>query len=129
MAPGQCGPKCSVGRGPINMTEETFAYYLSDESFDDALSEYRLLLVDFTADWCSPCKAMEPTIERVAVDFVGKMRVAKMDLDDSPEVTSRYRVLGIPALILFRDSEPVLRLHGVKSYAQIVEGLAPFVEK
>lgn len=88
--------------------------FVSDETFDEEVSstaEARILL-DFTADWCEPCKAMEPVLERVAADYAGRIRVLRVDFDECPDVAERFRVMSLPTLILLRNGEPVARMRG-----------------
>lgn len=60
------------------------------------------VLVDFTATWCGPCKALAPIVEKIADDFQGKVKVGKLDIDDSPDITARYGVRSVPTVIVFK---------------------------
>jgi thioredoxin 1 len=60
------------------------------------------VLVDFTATWCGPCKALAPIVEKIADDFQGKVKVGKLDIDESPDVTARYGVRSVPTVIVFK---------------------------
>ena len=66
-----------------------------------------LVIIKFEAKWCQPCKAMTPTIDAVATEYAGKIKIGKMNTDDNPSTPSRYQVRGIPTLILFKDGKPV----------------------
>ena len=80
----------------------------TDGSFDqEVLKSDVPVLVDFWAPWCGPCKAMTPTIDAVATEYAGKIKIGKMNTDDNPSTPSRYQVRGIPTLILFKDGKPV----------------------
>ena len=70
------------------------------------------VLVDFWAPWCPPCRAISPTLDVVASEFEGKAKIVKVDVDDEPEVASRYGVSSIPALLLFKDGQQVGQLVG-----------------
>jgi len=70
------------------------------------------VLVDFWAPWCPPCRAIAPTLDVVAEEFAGKAKVVKVDVDDEPQVASRYGVSSIPALLLFKNGEQVGQLVG-----------------
>jgi thioredoxin 1 len=100
--------------------------YVSDETFDDELSRAgeTVILLDFTADWCAPCKAMEPILEGIAEEYAGRMRVFRVDFDECPDVADRYQVMSLPTLILLRDGEPVQRVRGAQNRRAIVELLA-----
>ena len=72
-------------------------------------------LLDFSAVWCPPCRALEPILESLAQEHRGKLRVGKIDIDSSPEVAARYGVRGAPTLVLFRDGKEVARRLGLTS--------------
>ncbi|HWB29520.1 MAG TPA: thioredoxin [Vicinamibacterales bacterium] len=86
----------------------------TDGNFDsDVLKSSTPVLVDFWAEWCGPCRAMEPSINTLASDYVGKVRVGKLNVDDNPTVTMKYMVRGIPTVILFKDGQVVDQLVGL----------------
>jgi len=86
----------------------------TDGNFDsDVLKASTPVLVDFWAEWCGPCRAMEPSINALAGDYVGKVRVGKLNVDDNPGTTMRYMVRGIPTVILFKGGEIVDQLVGL----------------
>ncbi len=81
--------------------------------FDQVLKSNKEVLVDFYADWCGPCRMMEPAVEEVAAD--GETAVAKVDIDDNPRVAAAYGVQSVPTVIAFVDGDPVQRSVGAKS--------------
>jgi thioredoxin 1 len=86
----------------------------TDGNFDsDVLKASTPVLVDFWAEWCGPCRAMEPSITALAADYVGKVRVGKLNVDDNPTVTMKYMVRGIPTVILFKGGQVVDQLVGL----------------
>ena len=88
------------------MPGETVA--VSDASFEkDVLQSSEPVLVDFFADWCGPCKAMAPALEAVAADLKGKVKVAKIDVDQSPAVTQKYGIQAMPTMMIFKDGKKV----------------------
>ncbi len=78
-------------------------------------------LVDFWASWCAPCRAIAPIVDEMATQFNGRVRVAKMNVDDNPATPGRYGVRGIPTLILFKDGKVVDQLVGAVPKNQIKE--------
>jgi len=81
----------------------------------EVLGASRPVLVDLWASWCGPCRAMEPTIDAVAKEFEGKVDVAKLNVDDDPELAQRLDVMSIPTLMLFKDGQPIDRMVGLAS--------------
>jgi thioredoxin 1 len=86
---------------------------LSDDNFDDGISQ-GVVLVDFYADWCGPCRMLAPIVEELAQEMSGKMTVAKVDTDQSVNVAAQFEVTSIPTLILFKDGKIVKRVVGLK---------------
>lgn len=81
---------------------------VNDSTFQAEVLQSDLpVLVDFYADWCGPCKALAPVIDRIAERFSGKLKVVKLNTDDSPNAPRDYQVRGIPTLILFQGGEAV----------------------
>lgn len=79
---------------------------VSDSSFDaDVLKSSEPVLVDFFAEWCGPCKAMAPALEAVASELKGKVKVAKIDVDQNPEITQRFHIQAMPTLMIFKDGK------------------------
>jgi thioredoxin 1 len=92
----------------------------TDGNFDaDVLKAPTPVLVDFWAEWCGPCRAMEPSINAVAGDYVGKVSVGKLNVDDNPSITMRYMVRGIPTVILFKGGEIVDQVVGLVDKAAL----------
>ncbi len=95
---------------------------VSDGSFQtDVLSSPLPVLVDFWAVWCAPCKMLAPTVEAVAKEFVGKIKVVKLNVDDNPATSVQYGIKGIPTLILYKDGQEQERLVGVTSKENIAK--------
>jgi thioredoxin 1 len=85
----------------------------TDGNFDTSVIKAATpVLVDFWAEWCGPCRAMEPTINAVASDYAGKVAVGKLNVDDNPAVTMRYMVRGIPTVMLFKGGQIVDQVVG-----------------
>ncbi len=79
---------------------------VTDSTFEQSVVKSSTpVLVDFWAEWCMPCKRIAPTVDQVANDFAGRLTVAKMNVDENPEVPTRFAVRGIPTLMLFKGGE------------------------
>ena len=95
---------------------------IDDHNFDTAvLRSNAAFLVDFTAAWCGPCKALAPVVERLASDAGEALRVGKLDVDESPTVAARYGVRSLPTVIVFRDGKEVGRHVGVTTEKRLRE--------
>jgi len=80
----------------------------TDDSFDkDVLNSDIPVLVDFWAEWCGPCRMMGPTVDQVATDYAGKVKVGKLDVDSNQQTAYRYGIRGIPTLLLFKGGQIV----------------------
>ncbi len=78
------------------------------------------VLVDFTATWCGPCKALSPIVDQVAQELDGKLKVGKLDVDDAPITASKFGVRGVPTLMLFKNGQRTAQLVGLTSKQKIL---------
>jgi thioredoxin 1 len=93
---------------------------ISASQFDtDVLQSDVPVLVDFWAEWCGPCRAIGPSIEQLSQEYAGRAKVYKLDVDKDGDIASRYGVMSIPALLLFKDGKVVDQMVGAAPKAQI----------
>lgn len=100
--------------------------HFSKEGFEKAKAQGGIMLVDFWATWCGPCKMIAPVIEQLAVQYEGKVIVGKVDVDQETDLAREYGVMSIPNAILFKDGKEVDRKVGVmpaSAYSQALESL------
>ena len=101
---------------------------VSESEFDDAVSTRVPVLVDLWAPWCGPCKMIAPGVEQAAREFAGRMKAVKVNVDEAPGVSARYRVQGIPTLLMLRDGELVDRQVGAVPPDRLVAWARQVVE-
>jgi thioredoxin 2 len=89
------------------------------QDFDEAIGASVPVLVDFWAPWCGPCRMVSPAVEAAGRDLAGRLKVVKLNVDDAPEISSRYGVQGIPLLVLLRDGHEEDRLVGATPPQQL----------
>lgn len=99
--------------------------YVDEGNFTTEVVESRLpVLVDFTAVWCGPCKMLEPVVKQLALEWDGKVKIVKLDVDSSPTLAMEYQVMGVPTLMLFSDGKPQQRLSGYQPKDRILAKLS-----
>ena len=100
--------------------------YVTEADFQDEVLKASLpVLVDFTADWCQPCKMIDPIVKQLAQEWQGKVKVVKLDADQNPKVLMQYGVLGIPTLMLFKSGDIKERLTGFQPKDKLVAKVSP----
>lgn len=101
---------------------------LSDATFDEEIgAATEAVIVDFWAEWCGPCKKIAPILDQIAEEHAGKVRVAKLNVDENPDTGRRFQVLSIPTLVVFQGGEAKARVVGAKSKSQLEAELAEFL--
>lgn len=98
------------------------AHKFDDNNFAaEVLGAKELVVVDFYADWCGPCKMMGPIIEEVASELEGEVKIGKLNVDDSPNISTKYRVMSIPTMLFIKNGEVVDSIVGAMSKDKLVE--------
>jgi thioredoxin 1 len=101
---------------------------LTDTTFDEEIgAASEAVIVDFWAEWCGPCKMIAPILEEIAGEQAGKVKVAKLNVDDNPDVARRFEVMSIPTLIVFKDGQPVRRMVGAKGKGHLLQELSEYI--
>lgn len=95
--------------------------HVTDDNFEAEVLKSELpVLVDYWAEWCGPCKMIAPVLDEISGEYTGKIKVAKLNIDDNPNTPPRYGIRGIPTLMLFKDGEVEATKVGAVSKSQLI---------
>jgi thioredoxin 1 len=95
--------------------------HVTDDSFEsDVLKSNEPVLIDYWAEWCGPCKMIAPVLDEIAGDYSGRLKIAKLNIDENPNTPPRYGIRGIPTLMLFKNGEVEATKVGAVSKSQLV---------
>ena len=101
---------------------------LTNSTFDETVASAELpVVVDFWAEWCGPCKMIAPILSEIATEQAEHLTVAKINVDENPEIAQKFSVMSIPTLIVFDKGQVAKRLVGAKGKGQLLEDLAEFI--
>ena len=101
---------------------------LTDTTFDEEIgAAAEVVIVDFWAEWCGPCKMVSPVLEEIAAEHEGKLTIAKLNVDENPDITRRYGVMSIPTMALFIGGNEKKRIVGAMPKRNIVSELSEFI--
>jgi thioredoxin 1 len=108
---------------PVGSTKK-----VTDQTFDaDVLASDKPVLVDFWAEWCGPCKMVAPVLEEIAAQNEDKITVAKLNIDENPQIAQQYQVLSIPTMSVFKGGKIVKTIVGAKPKSALLKDLADFI--
>ena len=95
---------------------------VSSSTWDSDVLKYQgLVMIDFWAAWCGPCRIVAPTVEELAKEYTGKIKVMKLNTDDNPDIASKYNIMGIPTLMFFKDGRKLDQIVGAVPKQQLKE--------
>ena len=101
---------------------------INDSNFkQEVLEEDLPVLVDFWAEWCMPCRMVAPTVEKIAKEYKGKLKVCKLNVDEAQETASNYGIMSIPTLAIFKNGEVVDKVIGVVSKSELEAAIKPHI--
>ena len=102
---------------------------IQDSNFDQMVSKSEIpVLVDFGAPWCGPCRMVEPILDELAEEYSGKISIMRLDVDQNPKTASKYSIMSIPYLLIFRNGEPVSNIVGFRPKAELKRSLDAVLE-
>lgn len=104
--------------GPMEMT---------DANFSDVVSSHPVVVVDFWAPWCSPCRVVSPVLEQLASEMAGEATFGKLNVDDNPATSQQFGIQGIPTIMVFKDGKPVDGLVGAAPKQMIEARIRPYL--
>lgn len=97
---------------------------VDSETFESAVEGGEVVVVDFYADWCGPCKVVAPIMEQLSSEYNGRVKFTKLDVDNSPDIANKFGIMSIPTLIVFKKGKPVERFVGAapaQYYRDLIE--------
>ena len=121
---------CGCSDGITTPEDKDRVIEVNSESWDkEVLQVKRLVMVDFYADWCSPCDKLAPIVEALAKENYPKLKVCKLDIDKNKDIYIKYKVFGIPCLIFFKEGKDIDRIIGLKTKKYIQSKIDSLLEK
>ena len=94
--------------------------HITENEFEDVINENKLVLIDFYAQWCPPCKMLSPVLDDVMEEMNGKIEMVKINVDENEKISRQFQIISIPTMIIFKDGEPVSKVVGFRNYEDVV---------
>ncbi len=114
----------------VNKTNNQYVpMILNDYNFSDSLNKYHLLIVDFWAPWCGPCKMVAPVIEQLSRELAGKITFGKLNVDENTRISNAFEIQSIPTMMVFKDGRPIDRIIGAMTKPQLLLRISRYVEE
>jgi len=104
-------------------------FHVTDANFDETVKNNKVVLLDFWAGWCGPCRALAPTIEELAKEYAGKVLIGKLDVDENPKTVEQFQVFSIPTVVVIKDCCEVERIVGLCSKQKYDAALKKHLEE
>ncbi len=105
------------------MSTTAKAAYVQQDQLEELINQGKLVVVDYTATWCGPCRLIAPLIDQLAADYQGKAEVVKVDLDQNKENAKKYSIRSIPTVLIFKNGQEVERIVGRATYERFSNAL------
>ena len=103
-------------------------FHVDESNFDQEVMKSAIpVLLEFGATWCAPCRQLEPELQKLETEWTGRIRLAKIDVDENPNLTVKFGVMGVPTVILFVNGEAKQRLTGYQPRQRIIEKMGSFL--
>ena len=97
--------------------------FVTNENFEDIVGKNSVVLIDFFATWCGPCKMLSPVLEQVNEEIGSEVKITKLDIDNSMDLAKKFGVMSVPTMILFKDGKEVERIVGLRQKTQIIDAI------
>ncbi len=102
---------------------------INDSNFESEVLKSGIpVLVDFWAEWCAPCKLIEPLVDQIGGEYAGKVKIGKLDVDSNPQISMQYNIRSIPTLLIFKNGQPVEQIIGAVPKNVILDKLTPHLK-
>ncbi len=111
-----------------NETAHNKPITLTDYNFTESVKKHRMLIVDFWASWCGPCKIVSPVIDQLSGELAGKAVFGKINVDDNPSVSNAFGIQSIPTIIIFKNAQAIDRVVGAMTKSQLISKISPILK-
>ena len=126
-----CKEKWNILRKKINnkQTNHNSPIILTDDNFTESVNKFQILIVDFWAAWCGPCKMISPLIKQLSSELAGKAIFGKLNVDDNPSISNAFGIQSIPTIIIFKNGQVDDRIIGAMTKSQLILKISTHIER